>query len=70
MTRAKFESLVSPLVEKTINCCQQALEDAKVTTSDIKEVILTGGMTQMPLVLPEMMWTVQNDIHSLLVMLL
>jgi len=54
VTRAKLESLVSPLVERTIKCCQQALEDAKIATSDIKEVILTGGMTQMPLVLLEM----------------
>lgn len=50
LSRAKFESLVSDLVEKTLEPCKKALNDAGLTTSDINEVILVGGMTRMPLV--------------------
>jgi molecular chaperone DnaK len=48
LTRAKFESLVEDLIEKTIVPCKNAIKDAGVTTSDISEVILVGGMTRMP----------------------
>jgi len=50
MTRAKFESLVSDLVDKTVGPCQTALKDAGLTAADIDEVILVGGMTRMPMV--------------------
>jgi molecular chaperone DnaK len=50
ITRAKFESLVMDLVEKTLKPCQTALDDAKLSTSDITDVILVGGQTRMPLV--------------------
>lgn len=50
LSRAKFEALVSDLVEKTLAPCRKALDDAGLTTSDINEVILVGGMTRMPLV--------------------
>ena len=48
MTRAKLESLVSDLVEKTVLPCQKALKDAGLKASEIDEVILVGGMTRMP----------------------
>ena len=48
ITRAKFESLVSDLVERCLEPCGKALQDAGVTASDINEVILVGGMTRMP----------------------
>jgi molecular chaperone DnaK len=48
LTRAKFESLVEDLIEKTIIPCKNAIKDAGVATSDISEVILVGGMTRMP----------------------
>jgi len=48
LTRAKFESLVDDLVERTIEPCRIALKDAGVTASDIDEVILVGGQTRMP----------------------
>jgi len=51
LTRAKMEELVKDLVDKTLEPCRKALADAKLTTSDINEVILVGGMTRMPLVL-------------------
>jgi len=48
LTRAKLESLVDDLVQKTIEPCKQALKDAGLKASDIAEVILVGGMTRMP----------------------
>ena len=48
LTRAKLESLVEDLVQKTIEPCKQALKDAGLKTGDINEVILVGGMTRMP----------------------
>jgi len=48
ITRAKFESLVDDLVERTIEPCRIAIKDAGVKMSDISDVILVGGMTRMP----------------------
>jgi molecular chaperone DnaK len=48
ITRAKLESLVDDLIQKTINPVKQALKDAGVTAQQIDEVILVGGMTRMP----------------------
>ena len=48
VTRAKFESLVEDLIEKTIEPCRIALKDAGLKVSDIEDVILVGGMTRMP----------------------
>ena len=48
ITRAKFESLVDELVQKTVEPCRIALKDAGIKTSDIDDVILVGGMTRMP----------------------
>jgi len=50
LTRAKLESLVDDLVQKTIAPCRTALKDAGVSPSDVAEVILVGGQTRMPLV--------------------
>ncbi|MHB1656644.1 MAG: molecular chaperone DnaK [Burkholderiales bacterium] len=48
ITRAKFESLVEELIERTIAPCKLAIKDAGVSVSDISDVILVGGMTRMP----------------------
>ena len=50
ITRAKLESLVGDLLEKLEGPCRTALKDAALSESDIKEVILVGGMTRMPAV--------------------
>ena len=50
LTRAKLESLVEDLVQKTIEPCRVALKDAGLSMKDIGEVILVGGQTRMPLV--------------------
>ncbi len=51
LTRAKLEELVGGLVEKTLGPVKKALEDAKLSASDLNEVIMVGGMTRMPMVL-------------------
>jgi molecular chaperone DnaK len=48
ITRAKFESLVDDLIQKTIEPCRIAIKDAGVKISDIEDVILVGGQTRMP----------------------
>ena len=48
LTRAQFESIVEPLVKRTIEPCKKALKDADVTKSEVGEVILVGGMSRMP----------------------
>src|SRR5882762_6213058 len=48
ITRAKFESLVDDLIQKTVEPCRTAIKDAGVKLSDISDVILVGGMTRMP----------------------
>ncbi len=50
LSRAKFETLVADLVERTVRPCQVALKDAGLSASEIDEVILVGGMTRMPMV--------------------
>ncbi len=48
LTRAKLESLVEELIERTIAPCRMAIKDAGVSVGDIHDVILVGGMTRMP----------------------
>src|SRR3982751_76950 len=48
LTRAKLESLVDELIERTIAPCRTAIKDAGVSVTDISDVILVGGMTRMP----------------------
>ncbi|PFH52165.1 hypothetical protein AMATHDRAFT_57512, partial [Amanita thiersii Skay4041] len=48
LMRSQFESLVDPLIKRTVEPCKKALNDANVKASEINEVILVGGMTRMP----------------------
>jgi molecular chaperone HscA len=50
ITREKFDSLIQPLVERTLDSCRQALRDAKLTAADIDAVVMVGGSTRVPLV--------------------
>ena len=50
ITRAKFEELIRPLVEKTEKPCKQALDDAKLKPSEINHIVLVGGTTRIPYV--------------------
>ena len=51
LTRAKLESLVEDLIQRTIDPCRSALKDAGITANQIDEVVLVGGMTRMPKVI-------------------
>lgn len=51
LSRAKLESLVDDLIERTLGPCRAALKDASITANEIDEVILVGGMTRMPKVI-------------------
>ena len=51
ISRAKMEELVGDLVQKTLEPTKKALADAKLSASDINEIVLVGGMTRMPLVI-------------------
>lgn len=48
VSRAQFENLVEPLVQRTVGPCQKCLKDAGLNKSDINEVVLVGGMSRMP----------------------
>src|SRR5688572_4021100 len=48
LTRAKLESLVADLVERSLGPCRQAMQDSGVTAKDVDEVVLVGGQTRMP----------------------
>ncbi len=50
LTRAKFEELVSDLVERTISPCKKAIKDAGLKAEDIDEIILVGGSTRIPII--------------------
>ena len=50
LSRAKFEELVQDLVERSVEPCRKALEDAKLKASDLDEVILVGGSTRVPII--------------------
>jgi molecular chaperone DnaK len=51
LTRAKFEQLANDLIQRTVEPCKQALEDAGMTLADIDEVIMVGGSTRIPAIL-------------------
>ena len=53
LTRAKLESLVNDLIAQSMKPCKAAMKDAGISTSDIDEVVLVGGMTRMPKVIAE-----------------
>ena len=50
ITKQQFETLIQPLVDKTISCCKNALKDAELKAKDIDVVVMVGGSTRVPLV--------------------
>lgn len=50
LSKEKFEELITPLVEKTINCCRNALKDAVLKSKDIDVIVMVGGSTRVPFV--------------------
>jgi len=64
MSRAKLESLVEDLVNKTLEPCKKVVADAKVSIKDIDEIIMVGGMTRMPLVQKVVREFFQKELHK------
>ncbi|WP_321365525.1 molecular chaperone DnaK [uncultured Celeribacter sp.] len=64
LTRAKLESLVSDLIKRSMDPCKAALKDAGLSTSDIDEVVLVGGMTRMPKVIEEVTKFFGKEAHK------
>jgi molecular chaperone DnaK len=64
LTRAKLESLVEDLVDKTIEPCKLAIRDSGLKIGDINEVILVGGMTRMPMVQEKVKQIFGKDPHK------
>jgi molecular chaperone HscA len=50
ITKVEFEALIQPLIDKTLQCCSNALKDALLSVNDIEEVVMVGGSTRVPLV--------------------
>jgi len=64
LSRAKLESLVSDLIDRVVEPCKKALKDAKLSASDIDEVVLVGGMTRMPKVVEKVKEVFGKDPHK------
>lgn len=64
MTRADLERLVMDLLDATFEPVKKALKDAKVTVSDINEVVMVGGMTRMPIVVKKVKEFFKKDPHQ------
>lgn len=64
ITRQKFEELILPKVELTIDCCRNALKDAGLSASDINEVVMVGGSTRTPLVKKRVSEFFGKDVHD------
>ncbi len=50
LTRQQFESLIEPLVRKTLQACRRAIKDAGIESDEVREVVMVGGSTRVPLV--------------------
>jgi molecular chaperone DnaK len=48
LSRSQLENIVGPLIKKTVEPCLKALKDAKISTSEVNEILLVGGMSRMP----------------------
>ena len=64
ITRAKLESLVGDLIQRTLSPVKQALKDADVSASDVSEIVLVGGMTRMPKVIETVKTFFGKDPHT------
>lgn len=60
----EFEKLIEPFIERTINCCKNALSDAGLSVNEIDEVIMVGGSTRVPLVKKRVSDFFQKSLHD------
>ncbi len=66
INRTEFEKLAEPFVEKTMQCCQQAVLDAQLAVTDIDEVVMVGGSTRVPYVKRQVKKFFKRDVHDTL----
>lgn len=64
LTKVELEELIKPFVDKTIECCKNALQDAQLKLDDIDEVIMVGGSTRVPLVKKEVSNFFKKGLHD------
>ena len=64
LKKAEFQKLIQSLVDKTIQCCKNALADAQLASSDIDEVIMVGGSTRVPLVKESVSKFFGREVHD------
>lgn len=64
LSKDQFSELIRPLVERTINSCQQALDDAKLAITEIDEVVMVGGSTRVPLVKQSVASFFKRTVHD------
>lgn len=64
ITKQKFEELIRPQLEQTIDCCKNALKDAGLSTGDIQEVVMVGGSTRTPLVKQLVAGFFEKEVHD------
>ena len=64
VTRAEFEAMIAPLVERTIDSCKRALRDAKLTPLQLDHVVLVGGSTRVPLVRARLAEVLQQPLRT------
>ncbi|GJM32668.1 MAG: chaperone protein HscA [Saprospiraceae bacterium] len=66
LDRKTFESLIQPLIKRTLDSCANALKDAKLNVSDIQHVVMVGGSTRVPLVKQQVANFFQKEIYDAL----
>lgn len=64
LSKSEFETLISPLIEKTISYCKMALQDAKVKTSEIDHIVMVGGSTRIPYVRTQISAFFGKTVHT------
>ena len=64
ISRNEFENLIRPFVQRTIDCCTNALKDAKLKTQDIQEIVMVGGSTRVPLVKESVTRFFNKNLHD------
>lgn len=66
LSKVQFEALIKPFVEKTVNCCRQALKDASLSIDAIDEVVMVGGSTRVPMVKESVSIYFNRQVHDTL----
>jgi molecular chaperone HscA len=66
LSKSDLEVLINPFIQRTLDCCRKAVEDANIDTADIEEVIMVGGSTRVPLVKSSVAEFFKREVHDTL----